>query len=137
MNRVARVVHRRDIHRGDLTPRALQNGDQLAPAVRGCCRDNQSILGDIKIGIDQPAQCRSAERIGIARGQFIRPVRRTEAAAEHIKGLIAYRIQQFGGDIVSEDEIKDLEDELQKITDKFVKDVDKAVEDKAQDILKV
>ena len=104
VNRVARVVHRRDVHRGDLTPRALQDGDQLAPAVRGCGCDNQSIFGDIKIGIDQPAQCRPAERIGIARGQFIRPVRRTEAAAEHIKGLIAYRVQHFGRDIVAEDD---------------------------------
>ena len=50
---------------------------------------------------------------------------------ENSEGVLVRR------DIVSEDEIEDLNDELQKITDKFIKKVDKAVEVKTKELMTI
>ena len=93
---------RRNIQRGDLSAVVLQNGDQLAPAVGGNRRHDQGVFCQVKCGIEQPPERGTAERVGVSRRELVRPMRRAEAAAQHIKRIITDRVQNLCRDIVAE-----------------------------------
>lgn len=101
-DRILALVCRRNVDCRNLPAAVSKNRNQLAPAVRGHCRNDKRVFRDVKLGIYQPAYRGTAERIGVARSQLVCPVGCLEASAKHIKRTVADGIENLCRNIVAE-----------------------------------